>query len=100
MLAMMASNNLCEPLKALETKYLIAHGLMLNIKNELILRNLVSEINVGFDALMIECIVLCGDDLLPGTQTKKADVMTAKIEFDARVMMTFYLAHRLKRLML
>ena len=45
----------------------------------------MSEINAGFDALMIECIILCDDDLLPGTQTKKANVMTAKIEFDARV---------------
>ena len=68
MLAAMTGNGLCKPLKAVGTKYMIAHGVMLNIENGFILSNLVSEIDLDFDALMIECVLLCDNDLLPVTQ--------------------------------
>ena len=77
--------DLSEPLRAVETKYLIADGLMLRAENECISKNLVADINGDFDALMVQCISIDDDALLPGTAVKLVTVKSAKLEFDTRV---------------
>ena len=77
--------NLSETLHALQTKYLIADGLMLRVENECIVRNLVTDINSDFDNLMAKCVELADSAVLPGTVVEKISVKKAKLEFDVRV---------------
>ena len=77
--------NLSETLHALQTKYLIADGLMLRVENECIVRNLVTDINSDFDNLMAKCVELVDSAVLPGTVVEKISVKKAKLEFDVRV---------------
>ena len=49
------------------------------------LRNLVADLNCDFDALMVQCISIDDDALLPGTTVKLVNVKRAKLEFDTRV---------------
>ena len=79
------TTDLSETLRAVETKYLIADGLMLQAENKCILRNLVAKINYDLDALLVQCISIDDDALLPGTAVKLINAKRAKLEFDIRV---------------
>ena len=72
-------------LRALENKYLIADGLMVSAQNKSILEGMLPSVEIDFDALMTECVMLADGDALPGTDATKSSVMISKLEFDSRV---------------
>ena len=72
-------------LRALENKYLIADGLMVSAQNKSILEGMLPSVEIDFDALMTECVMLADGDALPGTDATKGSVMISKLEFDSRV---------------
>ena len=72
-------------LRTLENKYLIADGLMVSAQNKSILEGMLPSVEIDFDALMTECVMLADGDALPGTDATKSSVMISKLEFDSRV---------------
>ena len=72
-------------LKSLQSKYLIADGLMLMPDNEHLVKMVVTEINSEFDQLMVACVKKNDDDILPGTFMLKISVVEDKLKFDRKV---------------
>ena len=86
-------SSLASSLQGLQQNYLIANGLMLNPENKRVLESLLKTLNINFDSLMTQCVLLSDDDLIPGTSVKKVSVELDKAEFDARVQEWFSKVH-------
>ena len=78
-------NDLGNSLKALENLYAAVDGLMRDAANRSIVKGLVTEIDLKFASLMVNCAGLTEEDHIPGTKCRKTNIRRAKQEFDARV---------------
>ena len=78
-------NDLGNSLKALENLYAAVDGLMRDAANRSIVKGLVTEIDLKFGSLIVNCAGLTEEDHIPGTKCRKTNIRRAKQEFDARV---------------
>ena len=72
-------------LRALENLYAAVDGLMRDAANRSIVKGLVTEIDLKFASLIVNCVGLTEENHIPGTKCRKTNIRRAKQEFDARV---------------
>ena len=58
---------------------------MLNVNNEGILKDLVYNINLNYNVVMMKCVFLPDNDLLPGMGVTKKSIKQEKIEYDTYI---------------